>query len=44
MGTWWIKNVTEWLELPAYLYDMCALYSPRGDEIAQVVCALYQGQ
>ena len=26
MGTWWTKLVSEWLKLPAYLYDECAVF------------------
>ena len=37
MGTWLTKIVFEWLEMPAYLYD---LLFPRGYESAQMVCVL----
>ena len=37
MGAWWTRIVMDWLKLPAYLYDVCAVYSVRKDEIAQVV-------
>ena len=43
MGTWWMRIVTEWLKLPAYLYDVCAAFL-KGDEIARVVCVLYNGK
>ena len=35
-----------WLSGSSCLHTcmICALYSPRGDEIAQVVCVLYQGR
>ena len=43
MGTWWRRIVTEWLKLPACLYDVGAVYS-QGSEIVQVVHALHQGR
>ena len=36
MGQWWNKNVLIFLELSAYMYIMCVLYSSQLDEIAQV--------
>ena len=45
MGTYWMKIIFEYLKLPAILaLMMCALYSPRGDEIGQVVCVPVPGK